>query len=71
MEKIIWSSNIFSGVYKFSAVVQSAKYESQSNNTFRICLVGLGTIDNDAKAEEILRGRVRENFWNESERKEW
>ena len=42
-------------------VLQIVKYKSQSNNTFRISLVVLGTTDNDAEAEAIVRGRKQEN----------
>ena len=42
------------------------KYKNQSNNTFRISLVVLGTTDNDAEAEAIVQGRTQKNPWNES-----
>ena len=67
MEKIIRLSNIFWEVCKFFAVLQCAKYKSQSNNTFRISLVFLDATDNDAEAEVIVRDRMWENPTNESE----
>ena len=66
MEKIIRLLDIFWGICKFSAVLQSTKYKSQSNNTFKISLVFLGATDNDAEAEAIVQGRTQKNPWNES-----
>ena len=47
-------------------VLQSAKYNSQSNSTFRISLNFFGATNSDAEAEAIVRGRTQENPWNES-----